>query len=218
MNKELLEQVTEIQKDFVYDEYKTGDYTIYHCHKPGTISYAFEITLGKMGIYVGGDIGSLTYRVARGIDFLSGNDVDYYQHSKLEHDYYAKVELSKKRLKDFLKDILEEALDGFYFGDEEEDEKAEIDGFKTLEEVVAFYERKKLNVNSLSILEKPTRTTHAWDLYEGLIDCDELNEIYRIISESPLYEFDMPSITEHDHSVMFRLYMAHHAATKIAAK
>jgi len=216
MNKELLDQVTDIQKDFVYDEHKTDDYIIYHCHKPGTISYAFEIVLGKMGIYVGGDIGSLTYRVARGIEFLSGKDVDYYQHSKLEHDYHDKVELSKKRLKEFLKETLEEALDDHHFGEDEED--AEINGFKTLEEAVAFYQRNNLDVNLLSTLKEPSRMNHAWDLYEDLVNCDELNEIYRLISESTIYNGDMPSITEHDHSVMFRLYMVHHAATKIAAK
>ena len=125
MKESLIQQVTEIQKEFVYDFYESGDYKIYHCHKPPTNVYAFEIVLGKMGIYVGGDIGSLVYRVARGLEFLAGNDVEYYQHSKLEHIFYEQEELDREALDKYLLDILLENIQDHEKYREAEDNETE---------------------------------------------------------------------------------------------
>jgi len=134
MNEKLLKSVAEIQKEFIYEKFVAGDYTIYHCHKPGTSTYSFEIILGKMGIYVGGDIDSLSYRVARGIEFLAGDDIDYYQHSKLEHVYYDKKVIDKNLVEDYLIDILWGALDGLPYEDIPNDRP------ETIEKIVAFYQ------------------------------------------------------------------------------
>ena len=60
---------------------------VWSCRNPQTISYGFIISLTPMGISVLGDIGNYTFNVARDIDFLAGEDVEYYIHSKLDYIY-----------------------------------------------------------------------------------------------------------------------------------
>ena len=209
MNEKRLQDITEIQKDFVYDKFVAGDYTIYHCHKPGTSTYSFEILLGKMGIYVGGDIDSLSYRVARGIEFLSGNDIDYYQHSKLEHIYMDKKELDKDALKIYLRDLLwEKAV-------VQDEDGVEVTCPETLEKVVEYYRSHELDKDVWSYRGEDKPHNDAWGLYENIVDCDDLQEIYRTIYNSKCYDGDMPCIDRADDGVMFCMYMVHHAAKKI---
>jgi len=57
---------------------------VWKCSQPDSNSYAFNIAILPMGISIVGDIGELTFNVyGRGMDFLAGDDVDYYIHSKL---------------------------------------------------------------------------------------------------------------------------------------
>ncbi|MCE6982871.1 hypothetical protein EI534_37090, partial [Pseudomonas frederiksbergensis] len=48
--------------------------------------YAFDILITRFGIAIVGDIDGLTFSVglSYGIEFLAGNDIGYYIHSKLE--------------------------------------------------------------------------------------------------------------------------------------
>jgi hypothetical protein len=235
MNQELMKNVADLQKDFVYDFYESGDYKIYHCHKPGTNVYSFEITLGKMGIYVGGDIGSLVYRVARGIEFLAGNDVDYYQHSKLEHIFYNQEEFSQENLNDFLfNTLLESIQDHEKFREAEqneeylkiiqsgvkldEDEAAEYSTLRVptnLSEVVKFYQDNGLDAYPD---RKPEEYNYAWDLYEELKGNTDLAEVRRAIYDSRFNNGDIPCLSKTDEGVMFRLYMVNHAAKQIIAQ
>jgi hypothetical protein len=213
MNKRMLESVTDIQKEFVYNELAIGNYTIYYCHKPDTSTYSFEIVLGRMGIYVGGDIDSLTFKVARGLEFLAGNDVDYYIHSKLEHIYYEKREFCKEYLDDFLAEYLWEATDRLEI--EELEEGMERPG--TLKEIVEFYKKHALDKDVWE--SRPDTKPHnkAWSLYADLQGVEDLPEIYHKIHDSEYYRQtgEMPPLTRPDHGVMFCLYMVHHAAKKI---
>ena len=211
MNEKLYERAAEAQKDFIYDKYEAGDYIIYHCHKPGTNSYSFEIILGKMGIYVGGDIDAIVYRVARGIEFLAGGDVDYYQHSKLEHAYYDKVQLDVDLLKGYLADTLWEALEEIRDWEDRPEEQPD-----TLEKIVKIYEsREFLCRDKWEVVGELKQHNKAWDLYNELKDCRDLPEIYQIIRDSSYYNGEMPTLTKPDEGVMFCMYMVHYAAKKI---
>ena len=210
MNEKLLKSVAEIQKEFIYEKFVAGDYTIYHCHKPGTSTYSFEIILGKMGIYVGGDIDSISYRVARGIEFLAGDDIDYYQHSKLEHVYYDKKVIDKSLVEKYLIDTLWGATEGLPYEDIPDDRP------KTLEEIVAFYQKHGLDKDVWESREsKASPHNHAWDLYVNLNGCEDLQEVYQTIHDSTFYDGEMPAIDRADERVMFCLYMVHCAAKKI---
>lgn len=235
MNQKLVESVTDLQKDFVYDLYEAEDYKIYHCHKPGTNVYSFEIITGKMGIYVGGDIGSLVYRVARGIEFLAGNDVDYYQHSKLEHIFYNQEEFSQENLNDFLFNVLldsiqdhekfreaeqnEDNLKIMQLGIElDEDEAAAHSTLRVptnLSEAVKFYQDNGLDAYPD---RKPQEYNYAWDLYESLRNNTDLADVRRLIYDSHFNNGDVPPLSKVDEGIMFRLYMVNHAAKKIIAQ
>jgi len=62
------------------------DVKVWRCKQPGTNAYAFDIMLTRYGIAVVGDIANLTFGVGLGygLEFLAGDDVGYYIHSKLD--------------------------------------------------------------------------------------------------------------------------------------
>lgn len=62
------------------------DVKVWRCERPGTSAYAFDIMLTRYGIAVVGDIANLTFSVGLGygLEFLAGDDVGYYIHSKLD--------------------------------------------------------------------------------------------------------------------------------------
>lgn len=64
---------------------KQKDLEVWRCKAPGTTAYAFDIMMTRFGIAVVGDIDNLTFSVGLGygMEFLSGEDVMYYIHSKL---------------------------------------------------------------------------------------------------------------------------------------
>lgn len=64
----------------------TDDVMVWRCKQPNTNAYAFDIMLTRFGIAVVGDIANLTFGVGLGygLDFLAGDDVGYYIHSKLD--------------------------------------------------------------------------------------------------------------------------------------
>ncbi|MBC2658601.1 hypothetical protein H7A76_24450 [Pseudomonas sp. MSSRFD41] len=64
----------------------TDQLKAWRCKAPGTNCYAFDILMTRLGISVVGDIDGLTFSVglSYGIEFLAGDDIGYYIHSKLE--------------------------------------------------------------------------------------------------------------------------------------
>lgn len=64
----------------------TDQLKAWRCKAPGTTCYAFDILITRFGIATVGDIDGLTFRVglSYGIEFLAGDDIGYYIHSKLE--------------------------------------------------------------------------------------------------------------------------------------
>ena|GEM_PF-1850361 len=64
----------------------TDQLKAWRCKETGTTCYAFDILVTRFGIATVGDIVGLTFRVglSYGIEFLAGDDIGYYIHSKLE--------------------------------------------------------------------------------------------------------------------------------------
>ncbi len=64
----------------------TDQLKAWRCKAPRTICYAFDILITRFGVAVVGDIDGLTFSVglSYGIEFLAGDDIGYYIHSKLE--------------------------------------------------------------------------------------------------------------------------------------
>ena len=64
----------------------TDQLKVWRCKAPRTTCYAFDILITRFGIAVVGDIDGLTFNVglSYGIEFLAGDDIGYYIHSKLE--------------------------------------------------------------------------------------------------------------------------------------
>ena len=79
------------------------DAVIWRCKAAKNTFYAFDIVMTRFGIAVVGDIDNLTFSVGLGygIEFLAGDDVTYYLHTKLS-------EVCKKR--SFSEDLFREVL------------------------------------------------------------------------------------------------------------
>ena len=67
---------------------------IWECTNDGSSIYGFSICITRFGISIVGDIGSLTLKVGSdyGMEFLAGDDVGYYIHSKLESEFRNRVD------------------------------------------------------------------------------------------------------------------------------
>lgn len=72
---------------------KHDDAEIWRCKAEGTTAYAFDIMMTRFGIAVVGDIGHLTFSVglSYGMNFLAGDDVTYYLHTKLNESHKKQV-------------------------------------------------------------------------------------------------------------------------------
>ncbi|QPG62113.1 hypothetical protein HFV04_021680 [Pseudomonas sp. BIGb0427] len=81
------ERAAECLKDHQYTVLAdTDQLKAWRCKAPGTTCYAFDILITRFGIATVGDIDGLTFNVglSYGIEFLAGDDIGYYIHSKLE--------------------------------------------------------------------------------------------------------------------------------------
>ncbi|WP_339534775.1 hypothetical protein [Pseudomonas hunanensis] len=72
---------------------KQSDVEVWRCKAERTTAYAFDIMMTRFGIAVVGDIGDLTFSVGLGygMEFLAGDDVTYYLHTKLNEAHKKKV-------------------------------------------------------------------------------------------------------------------------------
>ncbi|MCC3698803.1 hypothetical protein [Pseudomonas phage PseuP_222] len=83
------ERAAECLKDHQYTVLAdTEQLKAWRCKAPGTNCYAFDILITRFGIATVGDIDGLTFSVglSYGIEFLAGDDIGYYIHSKLERN------------------------------------------------------------------------------------------------------------------------------------
>lgn len=180
-------------------------YQVWRCKEPGTICYAFDIYLGRYGITITGDIGELTFDVARDLEFLAGKDIDYYIHSKLTQEYREQKILSKKKVQQMIYQTLHSCL-----------YDSIPEGFK--------FDNDSLNLKPLlEIAQTQTdrkEVEELLDAYEELRLCDfepdlGANKVYEIMFECSFVDCEIPTITEYSPLVMNRLYIVNEAARRI---
>ena len=143
MREHIWERVSNIQSDFVYSRLhnpNNSSVQAWRCGRADSGHYAFEIIISQSGIYLNGDIGPLSWRVSRNIGFLAGSDIDYYIHSKLEHDFLNQTELSEDKRDQYIcsrmADELEQTYEEYRFHDNVENMVRKDMGV-TIEEVNA---------------------------------------------------------------------------------
>jgi hypothetical protein len=105
------EKVAEWIKDHQYTQLASTDAVeVWRAQKPGSSSYAFDITMSRYGIAVYGDIGNLVFNVGRsyGLKFLAGTDEDYV-YRKLDHNC-RETDLDEAYLVDIVHNAIVELL------------------------------------------------------------------------------------------------------------
>lgn len=219
-----------ILKNHSYIRIGFGDCEVWQCTNNGSSTYGFDISISRFGIAVHGDIGSLSFRVGSyyGMEFLAGKDVWYYIHSKLD-EAYRKRQVVKEKVKDMLAREMYYLLEDIVCDPNELNSglpEEEI-GFKIqisedseyIDEMYEFAERV-FDGEISGIPERKAKMIS--ELYEAYKIFDDK---YFEVSEEKAYEImyentsidlcDGLSITEPDESIMFRLYIANHAAKQI---
>ncbi len=196
------------------------DCQVWRCARPGSSAYAFDIMMTRYGISIVGDIDGLTFSVGLGygMQFLAGDDVDYYIHSKLEQNCKER-ELNEDQLREYvLCGIAKLICD--HVSDEEwetlpdwlkEDDQRTADKWDNLE---AFLDEKTGKGGP----------DDEWDEWAYLVAevaaLDHLDEAERYVADyheqlglgDDWWEL---SIDRPAHNLMSRLYMVRHAARQI---
>lgn len=196
----------------------TDQVQVWRCQKPGTSCYAFDILITRFGIAIVGDISNLTFEVGSsyGINFLAGDDIGYYIHSKLSQAH-RKEQLNLGTTKELLCyplgqligqwpntpewirelddgseedfDRLNEWLDEHWIDDEAPNNAMEV------HEAVA-------EIGDLN--DSPEHAYHIIGRHEELLELG--GEWYEFVS------------TEPSNSLMYELYLINHAAKQIKAQ
>lgn len=199
------------------------DVKVWRCQQPGTSAYAFDIMLTRYGIAVVGDIANLTFGVGLGygLEFLAGDDVGYYIHSKLDE---------KCKTKDFDEPAFRNALingvcqriteEAEYDAYEElpvwvREEKERWRGYSRWEELLAFVraEARKYDDASAKWEEWDDLLREAADIGDEHQAGVFMNEHYETLGLGP--DWWEISVTKPSESLMRELYMIRHAARAI---
>lgn len=191
-------------------------------NKSGTNCYAFNISIAPMGISVVGDIGELTFGVyGRGLDFLAGDDVEYYIHSKLTANC-REVEYNTEGIEEVVATAVKYTFENsntiFELLREEELSKIQSDIAE-----LNFYELKKY---FFSIYTSLSGEEHdVFDFYDDLdtllTDVSKLNdmrEAYKLLNDCEIIAFDecMEYDFERDTKrLITNLYLINQAAINI---
>lgn len=221
MNEQLYQRAINTQKDFEYTcLVKNDEIEAWRCKQPDTVVYCFDIIITRFGIAVFGDISTITFRVGSsyGIDFLAGNDIDYYILSKVESnckDY----ELDEKHFKDVCQSCVVDFIydnKELFTIDELLDENQELPDFVSREG--DNWAKIKQFVNSAyegSINHEIFSLNCFMDEAEEVSTIEEAYHVlgdYSSLFECPYFDYNFKEICE---STMFLLYMINHAAKQI---
>lgn len=202
------------------------DVKVWRCKQPNTNAYAFDIMLTRYGIAVVGDIANLTFGVGLGygLNFLAGDDVGYYIHSKLDEKCKTR-EFDEAAFRRALIDGVCQRIAEEVLGDDEcetlpgwvlEEGERGADGsrWKDLRDFVKAEARKD-------------DAADEWDEWEGLLseatDIGDQHQAGVFMNEhcetlglgSDWWEI---SVTNPSESLMRELYMIRHAALAILAQ
>jgi hypothetical protein len=200
----------------------------WRCKAPGTTCYAFDILITRFGIAIVGDINGLTFDVGLSydIEFLAGDDIGYYIHSKLER-HCQEREFDENAFRAALVNGVCERICENSEHEQRESLPEWLKNEGTPGEASRWDELRELVKNKLSTIEYGE---DGYDFWDGLSD--------------RLYEADHVSCTEEAHALMGehyeelglgcdyweikvdkpcdslidRLYMVNHAAKAIVAQ
>lgn len=196
----------------------TNECQVWRCKKPGTNCYAFDILITRFGIAIIGDIENLTFSVgiSYGIEFLAGDDIGYYIHSKLSM-VHRKEQLNLRATKELLcrplYDLISQWPNAPEWIHELEDGSEEC--FDRLKEWVDEH---------LMDEDSPDNALDIQEAFEDIDNLDDSSELaYRVIGHheelldlgSEWYEYVS---TETSDSLMQELYLINHAAQQIQAQ
>ena len=207
MDKEkIISQVADDLKNHTYSGVEVSEnYEIWRCKNPKSFAYAFDIFISTLGIAVVGDIDSVTFRVGKnyGMEFLAGNDVDYYIHSKVESDCKTS-EFDKdyfySTVSNILCDHIKGKLDCYEWPDWIEDKDIPYSKVKD------FYEGKNNKFDKIFFYFIDSIDRAELNSYEAY---NIFNEYYGIVGDND-YSFEKTS-----DSLRYRLYMINYAAKQI---
>lgn len=217
MDKKLYQRVVDTQKDFNYTcLVNNSEIEAWRCKKEGTNVYAFDIVITGFGIAVFGDISTVTFRVGAsyGINFLAGDDVDYYILSKVEgscknYDFDKEefLKVCKESTLDFIvshKDLFKNYDEDLFENDEDTDK-------------LSFTEIKQFVIN-----EYEGSIDHALrDLVcflDEVEDIEFIEDAYHIVRSYNIIHTDYfidHAFTNISESTTFLVYMINHAAKQI---
>lgn len=188
---------------------------VWRCKRPDTTNYAFDLVISRFGIAMFGDTGTLAFNVGAsyGLKFLAGDDVEYYIHSKLDHDLKT-TELDEQA---FDEAKIQYAVSRLERGDVGDDWPAQdgmdCDTYRTILGDWLTTERDKLKAYD-----------PAWDVLNdlfGFLDgsASTPQEAHEHFSDSALdcgFEYDRSESFEQPRQrLICRLYMLRHAAQQI---
>ncbi|WAH56593.1 hypothetical protein LZ023_26805 [Pseudomonas silvicola] len=197
---------------------------IWRCKAPKSTAYAFDIMMTRFGIAVVGDIDNLTFSVGMGygIEFLGGDDVTYYLHTKLD-------ERCKQR--EFSESLFREVLMRHVAMAVEEECGAEL--YESLPEwlqdpdkvrAAHWGEFRQVVLAARRDLENGDDRWMHWDeLFDQIAEISSTTEaqIFMRDNEEALFlgpEWYENRVDEPAQSLIQRLYMINHAAKAILAQ
>lgn len=212
--KDYIEHAQEILATHVYTELaNTPNLVAWNCQRPNSSCYGFDILITRFGIAIVGDIDNLTFRVglSYGLNFLAGDDLGYYIHSKLDQ-HCKERELDEAVILDFCRrhwlEPLQELVSDWLEDDNDDQERrnelvaalakrgikdadqiAWIDDEKAIDKIKSLDELRKIFYgiwNTVSELEEfISEKRESFELYE--IN-EAIDQISGTNSEHHLYE------------------------------
>jgi hypothetical protein len=221
--------ISERTAQFEYIQIASGpDCEVWQCKKPNTGMYGFHIAVTRTGIAVVGDIEGLLFNVGSsyGMEFLAGDDVNYYIHSKLEHQC-RKTVFDRDHFKQVMAEVVAERCVAHLEtlprmdDDEEGDYPHWLSGGKE-------HQKRREDINEVRqfLIEKMTNepTQPLWlelsDFLGMIGGISELQEVYNLLTDDSFrkllkcYDWDY-DFTMTCPELLDRLYLVNHAAKQI---
>jgi len=196
---------------------------LWKCAKPNSSTYCFNISIMPYGIAVVGDIGDYTFNFhPDGINFLAGEDIDYYIYSKLTHN-----SKETQYAKEYVRAIVSEQIVEKFYNDEKLWDIFTEDELVKIQEDIKNYEnnfseiKNYIYLTNNEYLENPKVSSFLDDVEIFL------NEVYLLDSEVAAFHLldndevigfadDMDyNFTEPSSSLMQTLYIINEAAKEI---
>jgi len=141
------EEAVEMLKNYKYELLASGEEAeVWSCRKHDFIAYGFIISSTPMGISVIGDIGNYTFDTARGIEFLSGDDMNHI-HQKLDK-IYKSTEFAKEHFRESIIIELRELFDNNEYFRSHMKSESLLENMKSCsKDVESFYNNEMDNIN-----------------------------------------------------------------------